>query len=41
MNNDPIFNIRFVRVIENYRCLWDYTHEDYGKKYEIENHGKT
>lgn len=36
MNNDPIFNIHFVRVIENYRCLWDHTHEDYGKKDEID-----
>lgn len=33
---DPVFNINFVRAIENRPCIWNYTLSDYSKRNKTE-----
>lgn len=33
--DDPVFNVKFVQLVENQACLWNYTHPGYSKKEEV------
>ncbi|XP_032296644.2 uncharacterized protein [Drosophila virilis] len=34
--DDPVFNVKFVQLVENQACLWNYTHPGYSKKEEVQ-----
>ncbi|XP_030245458.1 uncharacterized protein DDB_G0286175 [Drosophila navojoa] len=34
--DDPVFNVKFVQLVENQPCLWNYTHPGYSKKEEVQ-----
>ncbi|XP_017853354.1 mediator of RNA polymerase II transcription subunit 15 [Drosophila busckii] len=33
--DDPVFNVKFVQLVEQQPCLWNYTHPGYSKKEEV------
>ncbi|XP_017095197.2 uncharacterized protein [Drosophila bipectinata] len=34
--DDPVFNVRFVQLVETEPCLWNYNHPGYSKKEEVQ-----
>ncbi|XP_034118616.1 ataxin-2 homolog [Drosophila albomicans] len=34
--DDPVFNVKFVELVEKQACLWNYTHPGYSKKEEVQ-----
>ncbi|XP_068159256.1 uncharacterized protein [Drosophila tropicalis] len=34
--DDPVFNVKFVQLVESQPCLWNYTHSGYSKKEEVQ-----
>ena len=32
MSDDPGYNIKFVELVEKYQCIYDYNHQDHGKR---------
>ncbi|EDV95358.1 GH17618 [Drosophila grimshawi] len=34
--DDPVFNVKFVQLVESQPCLWNYTHPGYSKKDEVQ-----
>ncbi|XP_017139262.1 uncharacterized protein LOC108153662 [Drosophila miranda] len=34
--DDPVFNVKFVQLVESQACLWNYTHPGYSKKEEVQ-----
>ncbi|KAH8387518.1 hypothetical protein KR093_007531, partial [Drosophila rubida] len=34
--DDPVFNVKFVELVEKQPCLWNYTHPGYSKKEEVQ-----
>ncbi|KAH8415399.1 hypothetical protein KR222_010618, partial [Zaprionus bogoriensis] len=34
--DDPVFNVKFVQLVEHQACLWNYTHPGYSKKEEVQ-----
>lgn len=36
MSDDPVFNTKFVEIVEKYPCIYDFTQKDHSKREVIE-----